>query len=506
MLEFSGVSKAYPGVNAVQDVDLTVPGEQVTAIVGENGAGKSTLIKVLAGAVRPDSGKVLLNGVQLPSRPGDVISAGVSVIYQELTDVPNMTVTENVLLGQMPQRGGVIERRRARRRAKEALERVGIGHLDLDRTVATLSIAEKQLVEIARCLSRNTAVLVMDEPTSALAEREADALLDAVRKLRSQGLAIIFVSHNLDDVFAIADSIAVMRDGALVAKNSVSEFTRDSLVQTMLAKSIEHAYPWRPRPVGEPLLQVGELSGPGVHDVSLHVDRGELVGLVGLAGAGRTEAMKAIAGITRANRGTVQMEGQMLTPGSISAARASGLFYSPEDRKREAAIEMASVEANIIYGAYDTVATHGVLRRAKVGAAFTSAVNRFEIKITSPRQPLGQLSGGNQQRVLLGRLALNSPRVVLLDDPTRGIDVGAKSSIYEHVMGMANEGVGFLLTSSEIEEVMAMADRVYVMRAGSIVGEFDREAFDREAMLRLATIDVENTAGSSQGSMPAVAP
>ncbi|WP_432855597.1 sugar ABC transporter ATP-binding protein [Amycolatopsis sp. CA-161197] len=484
-VEFRGVSKSYPGIRALHDVSLTLAPGTVTALAGENGAGKSTFIKLLSGAEKADSGQILLGGNEVPGSPGAVIDAGVSAIYQELTDVPDMSLLDNLVLGRQPARLGVVRRGEAKRAARLALDRVGLTGLPLDRPVRELSLAQRQLTEIARCLARDASVLVFDEPTSALSENDVRVLLRTIKALRAQGMTILYVSHHLDELFQIADTIAVLRDGELVGAGPVVEWNEAKLVRAMLAKDMAHAYPWRDRPVGADRLQVRELDAPGVKRATLQVKSGEIVGLVGLAGAGRTELLKALAGLSVRSRGNVEVDGHPLPARAHDVVRR-GVVYAPEDRKAEGLVLDASIVDNLSYGVYRSFARVGWLRRGRQERLAHHAIAGFGVKTRDPRQPAGKLSGGNQQKIVLARAAAHTPKVLLLDDPTRGVDVGAKAGIHEHVLTLAESGAAVLLTSSDTDEVLAMADRVYVLRAGRVVGELRRAEFDRERVLQLA--------------------
>lgn len=485
LLEIVGATKTYPGVVALRDVTLTLRPGTVTALAGENGAGKSTFIKLLSGAETPDAGRITLGGRALPSTPGGVIDAGISVIYQELTDVPDMSVLDNLLLGRQPNRCGWVNRRTAMQSARSALGRVGLGNLDLKQSMRLLSMAQRQLVEIARCLARDARVLVFDEPTSSLPESDVRELLAIVKTLRDQGVTIVYVSHHLDELFEIADEIAVLRDGAVVACGPVRDWTEDRLVQAMLAKDLQHAYPWRSRAVGDVLLDVRALEAPGVRGVNINARAGEIVGLVGLAGAGRTELMKAIAGLTDRQSGDVMLDGAAV-PAMAHCARRARIIYAPEDRKREGLVLDAAVEDNVAYGLYSRFARAGWLSRSQKAAMADQSIAQFGVKTSSRRQAVRGLSGGNQQKVILARVAAADPKVVLLDDPTRGVDVGAKAGIHEHMLALAEGGASVLITSSDTDEVLAAADRIYVLRSGRVVGEMNRHDFDRERALRLA--------------------
>jgi ribose transport system ATP-binding protein len=487
-VELSHVYKRYPGVVALDDVTLSLRAGTITALAGENGAGKSSLIKVLSGATAADSGEVKVGGHRLPSDPGEVIRRGVSTIYQELTDVPEMSVLDNVLLARHSSRLGVLEGKANRDLGRAALERVGLRDLDLTRSAGSLTPAQRQLLEIARCLAREARVLIFDEPTSSLPERDVEILLDIIRQLRREGLAILYVSHHLEELFAIADDIVVMRDGAVVDARPTTEWTQAELVSSMLAEDLKHAYPWFERPTGEVLLEVANLVAPGVRSASISARAGEIVGLVGLDGAGRTELMKAIAGATRPTSGSVTVAGKASHLGSLSKARRLGIVYAPEDRKAEGLILGASIRDNIVLGLYSLITRAGIVVSSRLTALAEKGVQDYNVKADSIRQTIGTLSGGNQQKVILARVAQGGSRVIMLDDPTRGVDVGAKSSIYEQVLKLAVRGATILLTSSDTDEVLAICDRVYVLRAGRIVDEVVRANFDRESILTSASL------------------
>jgi ABC-type sugar transport system ATPase subunit len=488
LVELTKVSKQYPGVVALDDVTLALRAGTVTALAGENGAGKSTLIKILSGAVIPDSGEVRIDGAPLPRTPGEVIRSGISTIYQELTDISEMSVLDNVLLARHSGRWGVLAGRRNRRLAVAALERVGLQALELDRAVNSLSPAQRQLLEIARCLAREARVLIFDESTSSLPEGDVEALLETIRQLRRDGLAIIYVSHHLEELFAIADDIVVMRDGALVERRPARDWIQPDLVRAMLARDLKNAYPWTERRKGDLLLEVRDLVAPGVRSASLSSRAGEIVGLVGLDGAGRTELMKAIAGAVRPSAGSISVAGTPMRLGSIPGARRLGVVYAPEDRKAEGLILEAPIRDNVVLGLYALVARLGVLLSGKFASFAGGAIREYGVKATSIRQAIGALSGGNQQKIILARVAEGGSRVIMLDDPTRGVDVGAKSGIYEQVLRLAVRGATVLLTSSDTDEVLAMSDRVYVLRAGRIVDEVSRADFNRERILTSASL------------------
>lgn len=488
LVKLSGVSKQYPGVRALTDVSLEIFPGKVLALAGENGAGKSTLIKSLAGAVRPDEGTVEVGGAPVPADPGEVIKAGVSVIYQELTDVPHMSIVDNLLLGALPNGAGITRRREAERRSREALARVGLGGLDVWGNIASLTLAQRQLLEIARCLARNAKVLVFDEPTSSLPESEVEILMNVIRDLKADGLGILYVSHHLDEFFEIADDILVLRDGRVVEQRPVAEWDEDQLVRAMLARDLGRAYPFREREIGPVALNVVGLNAPRVKDAQVHVRRGEIVGLVGLAGAGRTELMRAIAGVDRPESGAVEVFGAHVKTGSIASARGVGIVYVTEDRKQSGLVLEGSVRDNMAYGNYGLFSKWGWIRGSKLARLCKKWIAEYEVKTAGIGGAVGRLSGGNQQKVVLARYAATEPHVILLDDPTRGVDVGSKAAIYEKVFELAEGGASVIVTSSDTDEVLAVSDRAYVLRAGRIVGEIHRPSFDREAALHLASL------------------
>lgn len=487
LVSLEGVSKSFGPVEVLHDVSFALEGGTVTGLVGENGAGKSTLIRILSGATAPTAGAVALDGRPLPGTPHAVIEAGVSVIYQELTDIPDMSLLENVLLGNLSSRVGLKTRRENRRRAAEGLARVGLGHLDLDTPIRSLSIAQRQLAEIARCLVREARVLVLDEPTSALPERDVDILLDVVRGLRDDGLAILYVTHHLDELFAVADRLVVLRDGRKVADAPLAEWDEQKLVRTMLAKDLDEAYPWRERDLGPVVFEATDIRAPGVRGASVNARSAEIVGLVGLAGAGRTELMRALTGVAPVSSGDIVVDGVPVRTGSLRAALRSGLLYAPEDRKRDGLVLGGSIESNLFYGDYRGVSRFGMLRRGVSLRRATQIGESYGIRLQSPRQLIGELSGGNQQKVVVARLSERAPRVAFFDDPTRGVDVGAKSGIYAQIFDLAERGTAVFVCSSDTDEVLAVADRAYVLAAGRIVAEISRDEFEREHILHLAS-------------------
>ena len=488
LLQMSGITKSFPGVNALRGVDLALPPAHVLAVVGENGAGKSTLIKVLAGAYPADAGQVVVEGRRLGSGPAAALDAGIAVIYQELSLVPEMSVAENLLLGRMPQRAGLLDRRGARRRAREVLARVGLHDLDPDARVATLGLNVRQLVEIAKALAKDARILVMDEPTAALQAHDIEELFAVVRGLRDDGLGIIYISHHLDEVFVLADAVMVLRDGSVVDSRALADWTEASLVRAMVARDLDKLYPWRPRELGDVVLEARNLvRPPRLQGVSLQVRAGEIVGVAGIAGAGRTDLLKALCGAEPAVSGQVLVDGKPVRVRSPRAAIDRGIVYAPEDRKLEGLVPGASIEENVALSSFRLLTRVGWVNRRKQRQLAEQALQRFSIRAPGVRTTVGTLSGGNQQKIVLARVTQVGPRVVLLDEPTRGVDVGAKAEVYEHALRLAEQGTGVLLVSSELPEVLGMADRVLVMRQGRVVRELQREQANQESVMQSAT-------------------
>lgn len=498
IVRLEGVSKTFGTNTVLEGIGFALPAGTVTGLVGENGAGKSTLIRILSGAIEPSSGSVEIDGRPLPNSTRAVIEAGVSVIYQELTDVPDLPLLENVLLGNLDSRWGVKRTRVNRRRALEGLKVVGLERLSLDTPLRELTLAQRQLAEIARCLVRDAKVLVLDEPTSSLPEADVETLLGVVERLREQGMTILYVTHHLDELFRISDRLIVLRDGRKVAEGPTAEWDERSLVRAMLAGELEQAYPWRPRELGDAILDVEGVNAPGVRSAAVTARSGEIVGLVGLAGAGRTELMRALCGVAPVASGTIAVDGARVRAGSIRHAMRAGLLYASEDRKRDGLILDGTVESNLIYGAYGGVSKAGVIDFRRVGAFAREVVARYRVRLHSTKQAIGELSGGNQQKVVVARISERKPRVAFFDDPTRGVDVGAKAGIYEEIFQLAERGAAVFVSSSDTDEVLAVADRVYVLASGRIVAELRRDAFEREQILHLSS----GAGATSGGSTP----
>jgi ribose transport system ATP-binding protein len=491
LLHMEGIVKSFPGVKALRGVSLTLHSGHVMAIVGENGAGKSSLIKTLSGAYEPDEGTIEINGVPLARGTHAAIDAGVAVIYQELSLVNDMTVAENLFLGRMPAQRGFVNRRAAEQRTREALAQVGLDKVSPSMRLGDLPLNKRQLVEVAKALARDARILVMDEPTAALQHDDIANLYGVVRRLRAAGMGIIFISHHLEEVFELADSAVVMRDGATVDARPMAQWTEQDLVQAMVARNLDSFYPWEPREYGPVVLEVRELASPPmVRRASFSVRAGEIVGIAGIAGAGRTELLKAIFGANKVSEGEIFVRGRKVSIHSPAAGVAAGLVYTAEDRKLEGLVLGANIEENVALSSLKALAIGGFVSRAKKRKLAQQASARFAVRAPSVLSITGNLSGGNQQKVILGRATATAPVVIMLDEPTRGIDVGAKTEIYAHMVAMARAGAAVLMVSSELPELLGMSDRVLVMYRGRIVTELPRELADSETVIQWATTGV----------------
>ena len=488
LLRMQGIVKSFPGVKALRGVSLELQAGHVMAIVGENGAGKSSLVKTLSGAYEPDEGTIEIDGVPLARGTHAAIDAGVAVIYQELSLINDMTVAENLFLGRMPARKGFLMQREANRLARAALARVGLDDVPPWMRLGDLPLNKRQLVEVAKAITRDARILVMDEPTAALQSQDIVNLYAVVRRLRAAGMGIIFISHHLEEVFELADSAVVMRDGATVGARPMSQWTEAELVQAMVARNLESFYPWEPRDYGDVVLEVRDLaSAPLLRNANSKVRAGEIVGIAGIAGAGRTELLKTIFGALPATAGEIRVKGRKISNHSPTEGVRHGLVYTSEDRKLEGLVLDASIEENIALSSLKALATGGFVSRARKRKLARDASTRFNVRSSSVLQVTGTLSGGNQQKVILGRATATEPAVIMLDEPTRGIDVGAKTEIYAHMVSMARAGAAVVMVSSELPELLGMSDRVLVMYRGSIVTEIARDNAHSEAVIQWAT-------------------
>jgi ABC-type sugar transport system ATPase subunit len=487
LLRMTGVAKSYPGVQALRGVDLELHRGEVLALLGENGAGKSTLIKVLGGAVRPDAGAIEVDGQPVRMNgPVAARRAGVSVIYQEFNLVPALTARENIFLGQ-ERRWRFLPTGQEHRRAGELFERVGVA-VDPAALCRDLSVAQQQVVEIAKALAFDARIIVMDEPSAALSPHEVQRLLAVVRELAGQGIGIIYVSHRLEEIFQIADRVTVLRDGAHVATRPIGDVNREKLIELMVGRRLDQEFPRRSAAIGPPRLVVERLSrAPRVRGVSFEVRRGEIVALTGLVGAGRTETARLIFGADRRDSGTVAVDGRTLRLRQPRDAIRAGICLLTEDRKAQGLILSHSVQENFGLPNLRRFSRAGVINLRRERNEFDRYVKQLQIRIAGRRQPAATLSGGNQQKVVLAKWLASRADVILFDEPTRGIDVGAKYEIYLLMNELAAAGKAIVMISSELPEVLGMADRVLVMHAGRVTGEItDMARATQEQIMELA--------------------
>jgi simple sugar transport system ATP-binding protein/ribose transport system ATP-binding protein len=491
-VELEGASKRFGGVLALDGISLAIAAGSIHALVGENGAGKSTLGKIVAGTLQADDGRLLVRGEEESFRsPKEALASGIASIAQELSIVPQLTVAENVFLGVEPRRAGWVTRRALRKRYESLAESAGFA-LPADRPAGRLRTAEQQQVEILRALSRDADLIVMDEPSAALSGPDIERLHEIIRSLAGSGKTILLVSHFLREVLELADTVTILRDGQLVRTGPASAETEDSLIQGMLGRPLGAAFPAKPpRAAGAPLaLSVRDLRAPGVSGVSLDLRAGEILGLAGLVGAGRTELARAIFGADRRSGGSVELREGLAVAGRPSASLRDGLAMLPESRKEAGLVFGRSVVENVSLSSLRSVSRAGIVNRRAERAAAGRILEGWALKAGSDA-PVSSLSGGNQQKVLFARMLMCSPSVLIADEPTRGVDVGAKRAIYDLLVSLAERGMGVLLISSEIEELLGLAHRVLVMRAGRVVTELGEGEMTESAILAAAFAERE---------------
>ncbi|WP_376742787.1 L-arabinose ABC transporter ATP-binding protein AraG [Ensifer canadensis] len=494
-LEFRSISKGYPGVQALSNVSFSVKKGAVHGLMGENGAGKSTLIRVLSGDQSADTGEILIDGEPQHYRSvRDAFHAGVIVIHQELQLVPELTVAENLWLGRFPGKAGVIDRQQLTGVVSKKLAEIGID-VDPAIKVASLSIGERQMVEIAKAVMLDARVIALDEPTSSLSSRESEILFTLIDRLRANGTVILYVSHRLDEIFRLCDSLTVLRDGKLAAHHpEISKVTRDQIISEMVGREIANIWGWRERSLGEERLRVESISGAKLRQpLSFSVRRGEILGFFGLIGAGRSEMARLVYGADARNGGSVSVDGVTIQADSPPHSIRSGIVLCPEDRKFDGIVQGRSIEENMTISSRRHFSPFGLINPAKEGALADKFIAKLRVRTPSRRQDIINLSGGNQQKVILGRwLSEEGVKVLVIDEPTRGIDVGAKSEIYEILYELAAEGMAIVVISSELPEVMGIADRIMVMCEGRVAADIPRAEFDERRILAAALPDVQN--------------
>ncbi len=491
LLALRHISKAFPGVTALSDVNLDVVRGEVHALVGENGAGKSTLIKTLSGALRPTSGTIRIDGVDHESlTPAQARDLGIAVIYQEFTLIPVLSVAENIFLGRYPMKGAVLDRKAMAAESDELFARLGI-HIDSKTLVQDLTTGYQQLVEIAKALSQDARLLIMDEPSAPLMTAEVEALFHVVETLRQQGVTIIYISHRLEEIFRISDRVSVLRDGAHVATLRTRDTDKNELIKLMVGRELSESYPARTTPPGEVYLSVTDVSGNGVKDITFEARRGEVLGFAGLIGAGRTELMQLLFGAEPIESGSISLGGRPITAKSPIAAVTDGIALVPEDRKRHGVILNLSIRDNVSLPMLKRISLASVIRAGQERALVDEYMNALQIKAPSTAQKVMNLSGGNQQKVVLAKWLATSPEVLIFDEPTRGIDVGAKQEIYSIMNDLAAQGKVIIMISSDMEELIGMSDRVIVLHRGRLAGTLNKSEIVQEKILALSSGELE---------------
>ena len=495
LLQMEKISKSFPGVRALDEVDLEVYEGEALALVGENGAGKTTLMEILnphpapTGFYRQDSGRIFLRGEEIrPRDPGEAQALGISFIHQHFNLAPNLTVAENVFLGREPLKSSffrIIDRTKMRRKTREILDSMGVD-ISPDALVGSLSVAQRQVVEIAEALSHNASLIIMDEPTSALDRDETERLFDIVRRMKANKISVIFITHRLEEVFEIADRVVALRDGKMVGGMKVSDADIDAVVRMMVGRELT-MFPKEPPKIGDTIMEVKDLSRIGVvENVSFQLRKGEILGVAGMVGAGRTEMVRALFGIDKKDSGRIYIEGKEVQIGSPRDALKAGLGLVPEDRQLQGLVLLMAVSENITLPGLDRISRWGVINRNSERGIADHYVDRLMIQTPGIDHPVMGLSGGNQQKVVLAKWLALEPRVLILDEPTRGIDVGAKADVHALMSEIAGQGIGIIMISSEMPEILGMSDRIIVMAEDRITGEFSREEADQEKIMNCA--------------------
>ena len=508
LLRLKQIHKRFPGVHALKGVDFDVRAGEVHALMGENGAGKSTLIKVMAGVHKPNEGSLFLNGKEVVfNSPRDAQTHGIDTIHQELSLYPELSVAENIFMGHAPKRGpfNVLDWPQMERRATELLAELGIFDMDVRRKVGTLNVGNRQRVEIAKALSLDARLLIMDEPTAALTESDVESLFQTVRLLRERGVGIIYISHKLSEVFTLADRVSVLRDGQYIGTQDVKDTSEAQLITMMVGRSIDTLFPKQASNIKDVVLEVKNLTRePLTRDVTFTVRAGEIVGLAGLVGAGRSETAQVIFGILPADSGSISMNGKTVSIKQPAQAVQHGIAYVPEDRGTQGLIKQMSIRENVSLAVLKQLSTQSFINRKQDTALAKQAIAQFGIRAFGTEQTVNKLSGGNQQKVVVSKWLASEPKLLIMDEPTRGVDVGAKAEIHRLMSQLAAErGLAILMISSELPEILGMSDRVLVMRAGRLVAEFSREEANQEVIAQAMmgdSVTPVNSTGNAAGA------
>jgi len=487
-LRLRGITKSYSGIQILHGIDLDIREGEVVAFLGENGAGKSTVSSIIAGLVEPNGGSMTWHGEHYqPKSPGDAIASGIGLIHQEMRLLEDLTIAENIFIGRLPMKNGHVDREYMNRKATEQLRRIGL-NVSPTRKVSSLRIAAQQQVEIAKALMLNARLLILDEPTAALGAEETDLLFEQINRLRTEGVSFIYISHRLEEIARIADRVVVMRDGRMIAQHETAQVPVETLLQEMVGRDIHRIFPEPTSPTEIEVLRVENLtsSDGSFHNVSFSVHAGEVFGIAGIVGAGRTELVRAIAGADAVTTGKIHVDGNMMTTQRPDAAIKAGIVLVPEDRKAQGVVLEHSVTDNLALGNMNHLASHGWAYPARLRGFAEGLIKNFGVKCRADQQ-LRYLSGGNQQKVIIARWIAQNPKVFILDEPTRGIDMGARAAIYDVIAGLAQKGMAVIVVSSDLEEVLGLSHRVMVLARGQQMGILDRGDATGVSVMELAT-------------------
>jgi ribose transport system ATP-binding protein len=489
LIRAEAIVKSFPGVKALDGVDFECRAGRVHALVGENGAGKSTLAKIVAGYHQPDDGRLFLDGDEVMfSSPRDALDAGIAMVYQEFTLLPHLTVTDNIWIGHEPASRGLLKAGEMTDRARELLGELGMANLPLSAPARRLSVAQQQIVEIAKALAYGARLLLMDEPSAVLGGSELERLYEVIQRLVDRGVGIVYVSHRLAEIEALADDVTVMRDGCVIWSGPAQETNRSQMVRHMVGRSLDETFPERRGEIGDVVLEVKRLMLPGTEPdgISFTVRAGEILGIAGMVGSGRSRVARALVGVEHASAGSIEINDKELSRVTPRLAAENGLVLLPEDRKGMGLVLDFTVSQNVSLPNLDEVSSNGVISRDREESLAKESIENLSIRASGPRQRARQLSGGNQQKVVLGKWLAANPSVFLLDEPLRGVDVGAKAEIYRLIRDLADNGAGIILISSELPEILGLCDRIIVMRDGRVAGELDASDATEEGILSMA--------------------
>ncbi|RAK07209.1 ribose transport system ATP-binding protein [Halanaerobium saccharolyticum] len=489
LLEMHGISKSFYGTQALKDVDIKIEPGEIQAVCGENGAGKSTLMNIMTGILQADSGKIVFEGQELTDlNPRTAQEKGISIVHQELSLCPEVSVAENIFMGRVPEKKrGMVNFKQMRQEAEKVLDRLNL-EIDVKKPVGKLGISEQQMVEIAKALSINAKILILDEPTSSLTDTESQILFENLMRLKEEGIAIFFISHRLKEIFQVCDSYTVLRDGEHVGNGKIEDVDPDDIVRMMVGRELDQAYPDKGTEVGKNILKVENISRKNeFKNVSFEVNEKEIVGLFGLIGAGRSETMRTVFGINQPESGKIELLDEDITANNTRKNIDQGLIYITEDRKEQGLFLDMDLNANVVAADLEQVSENSLVKKKKVNKIGEKFVEIMNTKYASLDQPVRSLSGGNQQKVLLAKWLAVEPRVLILDEPTRGIDVGAKFEIHSTLRELSNNGHGVMFISSELPEILGLSDRILVMHQGELVGELDAEGATEEDIMMYAS-------------------